>query len=338
MSFPFEPGYLLAVTATNSSFSRFSPGLQLAVDSTSLGAYKICPRWYYYTIVLGRVPRAESVHLTFGLLMHQGREIYYHLRAKGTQHSEALLDTLASMLETTLDTTTGRPWASDHPAKNRLSLLRALVWYLDLFGENDPLETVILASGKPAVELSFQFDPGFRSDEGEPWLLCGHLDRLAKLNGEPYIDDLKTSLYALSPSWFDKFTPGNQFSLYCVAGQIVWKQPTHGLIVNGCQVGATFARFQRGLVPRPQAVLDEWLEATGEWLRQMQADAKAGARLESAGSDPAEAWKMNDTSCDRFGGCPARGICSRSPASRGQALELDFKQRVWDPLQRREDI
>lgn len=329
---------LLEATSGNTSFSRVSPGLQLAVDSHSLGQFKACPRLYYYSVVLGYQPRELSVHLQFGLLMHAGLERYHHARAQGQDHEASLQIALAWALAETWNSKLQRPWISDHQIKNRFGLIRTLVWYLDQFAD-DPLDTVILRpSGKPAVELSFSFDSGFSSRDGEQFLLCGHLDRLAKLNGQPYITDFKTTLYTLSPSWFDKFTPGNQFSMYCLAGQIVWAEPVQGLIVDGAQIAGGFSRFERSLVPRPQAVLDEWLADTGRWLTRMEACALEGQRLEALGRDPASAWSLNDMSCDRYGGCQFRSIDAKPPASRERWLASDFHRRVWDPLQRRGDI
>ena len=60
----------------NSSFSTRLPGFQLAIDSTSLGEFKLCPRRYYYSILRGLGPRGGSVHLTFGIWMHTAREKY----------------------------------------------------------------------------------------------------------------------------------------------------------------------------------------------------------------------------------------------------------------------
>ena len=68
-------------------------------------------------------------------------------------------------------------------AGNRLTLLRSVVWYLDQF-EHDSLETVILQDGKPAVELSFRFLTNYQAPTGEPFLLCGHFDRVALFNDE----------------------------------------------------------------------------------------------------------------------------------------------------------
>jgi hypothetical protein len=329
-------------TTDNNAFSRRSPGLQIAIDSHSLGAAKTCFRLYYYTIILGYQPREQSPHLTFGLLLHKGREVYYHVKASGQGHEDSLLATIEWALDATWNDALRRPWISDHPEKNRLSLLRTLVWYLDKYGANDPLETVILqagpSAGKPAVELMFRFDSGLETASGEEIQFCGYLDRLARLNDQVYIDDLKTTRYALSTSWFNSFTPYNQFSMYCLAGQVVWKEPVQGLILDGAQIGATFSRFERQLVPRPPEVLDEWVGSTARWLRMLEACAEEGQRLEATGGAVEEAWPMNESSCGNYGGCQFRGICSKAPKARQTWLDAGFRRRVWDPTVARGDI
>lgn len=313
-------------TSANTSFSRQLPGLQLALDSTSLGAFKRCPRFYEYTVVQGWVPRAESVHLTFGILVHGALERYHHGKARGLGHDDALDMALDWTLQGTWNKDLGRGWISDHRTKNRATLIRTIVWYLDKF-EHDPLETIILDNGKPAVELSFSFWSGFTfPSTGEPLTLCGHMDRLATLNGEPYILDPKTTEHTISPSWFAKFTPHNQFSLYSLAGQVAYKVPVKGLIVDGIQVAVGFSRFERALVPRSESQLTEWHRDAMRVARHMEQNALDGY------------WEMDDSACDMYGGCPFRGICARPPASREQWLRAEFKQRIWDPLKRRGDI
>lgn len=322
-------------TLDNPAFSTLRPGLQLAVDSTSLGAFKTCPRYYYYSVVCGLVPRVESPHLTFGLLLHGGRERYDHGRAKGQNHESALAGALAWALRETWDRELHRPASWGTPEKNRGTLVRTLVWYLDQYGPSDAFETVRLADGRPGVELHFGFHSGYQTKlTGEPVVFCGWLDRLASLDGATYVLDVKTTKSALGPHWFDGFTPGNQFSMYALAGQIAFETPVRGVVVDGVQVGAGFARFQRGLVPRPESVLAEWLGGAYRWLEQMEV---AVSRIPESG-DPAQAWPMNDTACDKYGGCRFRDVCGRAPDQRRARLEADFKRRVWNPLATRGDI
>ncbi len=309
--------------------------LQLAIDSTSLGAYKTCPRFYYYSIMLGFRPQAESVHLTFGLLMHGGVERYHHGRAEGQSHDDAVDRCIDWVLRETWNRELNRPWNSGDSYKNRYTLLRTLVGYLDKYGENDALQTVILANGKPAVELSFSFNSGFSSRlTGEPFLLCGHLDRLATLNDVPYIPDVKTTKSELNARYWNSHNPSNQFGMYLLAGEIVYHLPVKGLIVDGAQVQVGQSRFDRHLITKDQFQMDEFYQSTGQWIARMEDSAEEVAM----GGEAWKAYPMNETSCSKFNGCEFQGICSKSPASRQQWLETGFKRRVWDPLQRRGDV
>lgn len=306
-------------TEGNRSFSRQVPGLQLAVDSTSLGTFKECPRKYYLRHIRGVVPKDTSVHLVFGLLLHQGCEVYDHARAKGADHRKALLACVRWGLKATW--ANGKPVSWNHPEKNRLSLIRALVWHLNKFNP-DPCETVLLANGQPAVELSFTMSTGLKHG-GEDLVLCGHLDKIVSLGGFKFIKDIKTTSGALNPWFFDRFNPDNQMSLYDVAGSVVLEEPISGVIVDAIQIGAGFVRSERGLVPRSAEQRQEWLEELGFWLRSM---SQAAQELE---------WPMNDKSCHNYGGCPYRGICSKSPGLRETEISQRYFQETWDPLVRR---
>ena len=312
----------------NSSFSSILPTLQLGLDSTSLGAFKKCPRYYQLAIVDGWEPQDQSVHLTFGIILHEAREEYEHQRTQGTPHQEALTQVVRSALQKTWDPQRNRPWDSGHPAKNRLTLVRSIVWYLDSTAQHDPAETLILANGRPAVELSFRFASGYSSPAtGEPILLCGHMDRIASLNGDNYIVDIKTTGSGLSQKFFDLFTPGNQVSLYSLAAQIALSIPVKGLIIDGLQITPGFTKTLRGLIGRTQAQLEQWHLELRWWINSMAECAETGL------------WPQNEASCGYYGGCQFRRVCSR-PSPSGQALELKtgFAKRVWDPLQARGDF
>lgn len=310
---------------TNNSISQISPRFQFAWDSTSIGAFKTCPRYYQYTILEGWQPREISVHLIFGLHFHAALERYDHLVFGGMDKDSALREVVRYVLQITWDEKKGRPWMSDDPNKNRMTLLRSVVWYLDQF-RDDPIQTVRLANGKPAVELSFRFDSGYTSSKGESILLCGHLDRLAELNSKAYVLDRKTTKTTIGSSFFDKFTPDNQMSLYAIAGKIVYNIQIEGIIVDGAQVAQSFTRFLRGVVPRNEAVLEEWYYDLGQYL--------AMAELFAANNY----WPMNDKSCGMYGGCPFRKICGLPASVREQWLKADYSRRIWDPLQVRGDI
>jgi RecB family exonuclease len=310
----------------NSSFHPEIPGLQLAWDSTSLGALKTCPRLYYYSIIQGWTPRITSVHLVFGQVYHSALEAYDRARSQGLGHVAATREAVHRALLDTWDKAMRRPWFSDDSNKNRLTLLRSVVWYLEQF-QDDPLQTVQLASGKPAVELSFRFVTSYSAPDGAPYLLCGHLDRLVTdPNGKTWVLDRKTTKSTVGQDFFDKFTPDNQFTLYALASHIVYATPVQGLIVDGAQIAITFSRFLRGIVLRQQSQLDEWYEGLAFWLAQAELFAKR------------QTWPQNDKACQNYGGCPFRPICAKPPSVREQWLRGSNHKRIWDPLQVRGDI
>jgi len=310
----------------NSSFSTVLPTLQLAWDSTSLGALKTCGRFYQYELIEGWTPKRPSVHLVFGQIFHSALEEYDRARFLGVDHEGATIVAVRVVLEQTWNKSLNRPITWDDKNKNRFTLLRSIVWYLEQF-KIDPIETVRLANGRPAVELSFRYENGYTSTlTGEPFLSCGHMDRLGTLNGQTYIVDRKTTKSTISQDFFGKFSPDNQFSQYVLASKIVYGLPVAGLIVDAAQVAITFSAFQRGFITRTPAQIEEWHQDLGHWLQLAERYAANNY------------WPMNDKSCNNYGGCRYRGICSKSPQVRQQWLEADYNKRVWDPLQIRGDV
>ena len=294
-------------------FSREVPSLQVAWDSTSLNDFKACPRKYFYSQIENWAPRSASHHLTFGIWFHAGPERYDRQRALRASHEEALRSTVRYVLEGT------EGWESPDPKKNRETLLRSVVWYLEQYAK-DPLETLILPNGQPAVELSFRFHADFAFGTGEPVLLCGHLDKVVRMQGLTYICDKKTTGSSLGSWFFDQFSPHVQMSLYTLAGQVVLAEPIAGLIIDAAQIAVGFTRFQRGFVQRTPALIEEWLQGLQHTLQAAETAARE------------QYWPMNESACGMYGGCKFRSICGRDPSVRDAFLRTEFEKREWNPL------
>ena len=307
----------------NSSFSKHLPTLQIYVDSSSLNEFKICPRRYYYSIVMGRQPQAESVHLTFGILMHRAIEDYHKARAVGTLHEDALRSVVHWVMKATWDRTHNRPWASGDKYKNRNTLIRTIVWYLDKHAE-DVLQTVILQGGKPAVELPFEMDSGYTAFTGEQFILCGKLDRIVTYKSNYFVADIKTTQNTIGDYFFKKFNPDNQMSMYSLAGLLAFNIPVEGVIIDGCQVATDFSRFERAFIERSDFQLHEWQQNLGYWLINLNQCAERNV------------WPMNDSACTMYGGCPFRAVCAQAnPTAAMRVLEGSYRSRTWDPLRNR---
>lgn len=318
--------------------------IQFAWDSTSLGWLKVCPRLYQYSMIEKWRARGNSVHLDFGLWYHDALETYDKFRAGDhsvhgysdpLSHEDALREVVRKCLTVTWNHNGAEgPWVSEHNLKTRETLIRSVIWYLEQFGEHDSAQTVILANGKPAVELSFRMEldwgPRYSQSEendngpaAQPYVLSGHLDRVVNFQDAFYVMDRKTSSTTIGGYYFDQYNPDNQMSLYSMAARVIYQTPVRGVIIDAAQIAVGFSRFSRGFTFRTEAQTEEWFENTKEWLRLAEQYAVAGF------------WPMNDKACHHYGGCTFRKICSKSPEVRERFLESDFVKKQWNPLESR---
>lgn len=317
--------------------SPFLPGTQLqyAWDSTSLGYLKTCPRLYYYHMICGYVTKDESVHLRFGGEYHSAIQDFENFRANGLDYDDALRETIRELLIRIKD------WDPDTTTKagnykNSRTLVQMVVDYFDNY-RHDAAKTVILANGRPAVELSFQFDldfgpVGYTADinQNTPlYKLCGHLDRVVDINENIFVIDHKTSQSTIGDYWFKQFNPSNQMTIYTFAGKVVMDMDIKGVCIEGAQIGLKdfTTKFARGFTYRSDDLIDEWLHDLEYHLNSAEAYAEA------------KHWPMNDTACDKFGGCRFRDVCSKNPNVREIYLKSDFIQlppeERWNPLKSR---
>lgn len=289
--------------------SQFLPdGRQWAWNSTSLAPAKLCPRRYYYQVVEGWRPKSSSDDMTFGWHYAKALERYHRWRALGESHADALESTCVATFKDTVG------WESAHTAKTRETLIRSIVWYLDTY-ENDPCETVILSSGRPAVELSFSFQLD------DDIMLCGHLDRIVQYGGDYYVQDQKTTGATLGSYYFRRYNPDNQMSLYTIAAEVVWEQPVKGVMIDAAQIAVGFTRFERGFTFRTEAQNNHWLHDTKYWIERIWDAREAG-------------YPMNDSACMMYGGCPFREVCAHDPSVSQNYLETLFEKRPDNPLAR----
>ena len=300
----------------------FTNGVQTAWDDTSVTLAQECPRKYYYKMLLNLQPTATSVHLIFGGIYASALEHFYLYRAEGDSIQRALHRVVAEAMQASWDSEAGAPIEFNDANKTRVNLIRSIVWYVDQFGDEAEsfITTYHLASGKPAVELSFtlEFD--------EDILYCGHLDRVVEYGGGLYWMDQKTTKTTITPRYFQQFKPHNQFMGYTWAGQIILHSPLKGGIVDAAQVAVGFTRFERQPITFNQQQLDEWRDNTLYTIRHMQ-------DLTAAGRFP-----MNLASCGNYGGCPYRLLCERSPSVRDRFIEGNFVHgEPWEPLKARNE-
>lgn len=304
--------------------------IQFAWSSSSLDLLKTCPRLYELTMIQGWQSRDESIHLRFGIEYHTALQDYALFRSRGVRHDDAIHDTIRSLHGRVFDWNVDRNTRAGK-YKNRESIVGLVIDYLDHFVD-DPAKTFIMANGEPAVELSFRFalDWGpqsagaFGNDQTQPfveqpYLLCGHLDRVVNFNDDLYVMDHKTSIQTIGTYYFDQWSPSNQMTLYTLAGNVVLNSPIKGVVISAAQILLEKPNaFARGFTYRTSDQLHEWMEDLRFWLGQAEAFATANY------------WPMNDTSCTKFGGCKFKEACSKSPQVRESYLKAAFDK--IDPI------
>lgn len=333
--------------------TAFRDGVEYAWSASTIKMAETCGRYYQYKMLEGWNPRGKNPHLRFGGHYATALEHFHKHRALGLDYDDAMYEVVHEALIDTWDYDrvpadvtrdcmdpecddplcvqnwdgltageripgTGKPWDSDHNLKTRATLIRTIVWYLEQF-RDDPALPVRLATGAPAVELSFALPVD------NDITLVGHLDRLADYANDLYVVDEKTTGTTISSHYFNQFSPDTQMSLYTFAGTAVFGSPVKGVIIDAAQIAVGFSRFERGVTMRTQGQLNEWYDSAMDTILRTQAATRSGDPL-----------PMNTTACGNYGGCEFRAICSRDPGVRRNYLEGDFTQGGgYDPLEKR---
>lgn len=283
---------------------QFFDGIQRRWNAHSIEAAERCLRYYQYSVIEGWHKPGANVHLFFGGLFAESLEKYYLLRAEGADREEAIDSVVDHVLrETWID---GKPWESEHNLKTRYTLVRTLVWYFEEYKDDLP---ILQIDGKPAVEVRFELE--IDNDN----TLIGTLDRIVDYNGDPFVMDQKTTGSTLSPYFFKGFSPNTQMSAYTFAGSAVFASPIKGVVIDGVQVAVGFTRFARAPTYRSPAQLQEWYDNTMHVIERAQTATREGF------------FPMNTAACSLYGGCPFRGVCSKSPEVRRNYLKGDYAKK-----------
>lgn len=303
---------------TVSMYCESVPTLQKAWDNTSLKTLKQCPYLYWNTIGKGYKFKREHPRLSYGTYFHWGMEKYEKLKALGEDQESAM----RSALKATLALMRERKFDERDTTYTRLNMARAMVWYIDHYGD-DPAKTLILKDGQPAVELSFRVPLPINSPDGDPYLYCGHIDRMIRYGSEIFNNDYKTTKSALDEKYFSQFSPDGQMSGYIYGTKIGYGEAIAGAMIDAVQLGVTFNRYHRSFIYRNDDQIEEWLENTCYWIKQAEIYATSGK------------WILNEESCSNYGGCTMRSICSKPRSTRQLFFNDKFEHNPWNPLDNR---
>lgn len=284
-------------------FKKFVKGQQYIWNAHDIDLMLRCPRQYQQAVLQGWRSKAFAAAPAWGQAVHYGVEMLdtyeFEGKDKETALDQAIADTVlkyAEDLEQSTDT-----------ARTLETALRAVVGRADQFWGNN-LKTATMPDGTPALEIEFECPiPG-----AEGHRFRGRIDKVAEMDNELYLVDLKTTKTALTQRFFSFYFPNNQVMAYLWATKRVIGLPIKGFIIDGVHTGVNFTRFGRHLIEVTDAQIDEWEHSMTECVKRI--------------SDYFEQdnFPVNFSSCSNMGGCTYQRICSLPPSLRQQFLEEDF--------------
>ena len=329
------------------------PYYQWAWDATALSALMKCPYSYYLRHRLGWRKTGNNAALNFGLWYHKGREIYERAAIAAPEDlNGAMVAALRAVLVlageevseqrwgacgfaekgigwemcprcASDDVETVSEWVSWHGGDNAYSaqtLARMLVWSEE--GYEFPAQTLQNPDGTALVEYNFRYPLGGETPDGQPYTLCGYIDRIVQFGNETFVGEHKTTKTTLGGYYFDRYSPSVQISTYAAVADAVFPElRISGVLIEGAQTAVGFSRFMRAHIKRTREQNEAWLgETIPWWLRVAEQCAEIGY------------WPMNEASCFL---CRFRDICEKSPSVREKFLPEKFEQEMWNPLEER---
>lgn len=297
------------------------PAFPTVLDSTTMAAFKSCPRKAQLEYIEHWKLRDQSVHLHAGAAyatgIEAGRRAFY-LDGQSAEDSVALA--LGACLKAY-----GDFQCPADSAKSAERTAGALEYYFSQYrlGEDQAIP-LTLPGGATGIEFNFLEPLDIAHPvTGEPLLYSGRMDMMCSYEGMKLGEDDKTASQ-LGASWPRQWDLRSQFTGYVWgAGRAGIK--LDGFLVRGVSILKTKYDTLQAITYRPQWMIDRWYE---QLLRDI-------ARM-------IQAWETGyydfnlDHACAEYGGCPFRGVCQmRDPAA---LLRQQFERRRWDPVARTETL
>lgn len=234
-------------------------------------------------------------------------------------------------------TAASREWFPTLPGKDRLALMRLLVWY----GEEikggalqpvsiththvNPVDGVHMGDQHIAlVEVPFKV-PFISTPDGEQVYLTGWFDAVKRLGDEVLVTDYKTTKKPLGAMYFSQYAPNPQVDIYDLVADTFLKAkglPYAGVVIEAIQTLVNGVRFGFRVYKNGPENRAELTRELSYYISMAWQYAKGGW------------WPKNRSHCAM---CEFKGVCSAAPASRPHILAGNFKRYRWNPLTRQQE-
>jgi hypothetical protein len=289
------------------------------VDSTILSAFRSCPQKFYRQYVQHWKAKTTSVHLIAGGAFAKGiedaRHAYY---VNGASPEEAEAAGLSGLI-----THYGDFVCPADSAKSLERMCGALEFYFSQYPLGaDGANPITLPGGRRGIEFSFAEPLGINHPiSGDPILYTGRSDMVAERAGGVYVYDEKTTS-SLGASWGRQWEMRSQFTGY------IWALKKQGIKADGAIVrGVSILKTKYDTLEVPTYrsgyEIDRWEQQT---IRDIQ-------RMIDCWRTGVWDWSL-DGACNEYGGCSFTQVCKSAEPENW--LPVNFAQKVWDPLSRKE--
>ena len=242
-------------------------------------------------------------------------------------------------------TITSKEWFPLLVGKDRLALMRLLVWYgeeikggaLQPVSISERVETPLVPPSPTfegpepymerhtaLVEVPFKV-PFFTTPEGEQVYLTGWFDAVKRLGDEVLVTDYKTTKKPLGAMYFSQYAPNVQVDTYDLVAETFLKSkglPYAGVVIEAIQTLANGVRFGFRVYKGDPERRAELVRELSYYISLAWQYAKGGW------------WPRNRSHCAM---CEFKSVCSAAPASRPHILAGNFSRYRWNPLTRQQE-
>ena len=304
------------------------------VDSTMLAAFDSCAQKFFneYILCLASTGISPDLHAggAFAHGLHHARVAFY---ADGLARTAAAVAGARAFMEYYGDyeppdkLQNGK--LSSHP-KDFVNTLCALLDYFEFYPfDVDPIQPIMLASGKPAVEFTFAVPTEImHPTTGQPIIYGGRCDMLATYNAFNCIVDEKTAT-SMGAQWAKAFAMRGQFMGYVFAAQHYGYDISTAL-VRGIAIQKTQFKHMQVIESYAKWQLTRWWTEVHRKLADMV--SYWDLMQEHADTSPHRMWPYSyGDGCSSYSGCTYLHLCTVEEPAQWYG---DYAKRIWNPLEK----
>ena len=309
----------------------------IVIDSTLIKTYRACQKKYDYFQNHRYVKKSRSTAPSFGIAMHEGIAQFRLQRKKLIPYPSAI-EIGQAALQQSYQKHMPAESQSEVMTDDRCSLNNAIRLYHGFCQHYESIGykyhyveiPFALYLGKikiPNLDIDDTWSGWIEKDV----IYVGIIDAIIESNGITYVNDLKSTAMNITENYLNGYQMDQGLIGYTIAARELLGIDTHHALIHAFWV-------QKEAKTKAGKPLDEYYHTKPLYFDDEQlAEWTSNTLLtvtEIEQHKLSNQWAMDyAASCNLYGGCDYRGVCSLPPSSRQQRLEMDFRRAIWTPLE-----